>query len=134
MMITLALAACLCAGVLLWVLAPVKTRKTFYAAAFAAAILSLGLYLAYGRPDLPAAPATIGKGAEADYRQMLQDEFTMMDRLSKNPKDADAMIRLAALRLAQGRGGEEAARLLAKAEQIAPSDKRIPKIRKFLQE
>lgn len=134
MIITLALSACLCAAVLLWVLAPVKTRKAFYTAAFAAAILSLGLYLAYGRPDLPAAPATIGKGAEADYRQMLQDEFTMMDRLSKNPKDADAMIRLAALRLAQGRGGEETIRLLAKAEQLAPTDKRIPKIRKFLQE
>lgn len=131
-MMTLALSAVLCAAILLWVLAPVRSRSLFYAAAFAAALLSLGIYVTYGRPDLPAAPAQIGKGAEADYRQMMLDEFAMMDRLSKNQNDADAMIRLAALRLAQGRGGDETLRLLAKAETIAPKDKRIKKIRKLL--
>ena len=133
MILTLALCAVLCACVLFWILAPAHRDKGFYAITFAAALFSLGVYLAYGRPDLPAASINVGKGAEADYRQMLMDEFSMVDRLSKNPDDADAMIRLAALRLAQGRGGDETLRLLAKAETLAPDDKRIAKIRKFLE-
>ncbi|NBX65907.1 MAG: hypothetical protein EBQ96_02820 [Proteobacteria bacterium] len=132
-MIILAISAILCAATLLWVLAPIRIRSVFYVAAFTCALLSLGLYMAYGRPDLPAAPTNIGKGAEADYRQMMLDEFAMMNRLSKNPDDADAMIRLAALRLAQGRGGEETLRLLAKAQTITPKDKRIEKIKKLLE-
>ncbi|MBU6234517.1 MAG: hypothetical protein KGQ41_01620 [Alphaproteobacteria bacterium] len=133
MIITLLLSAVLCAVILLWVLAPINNARQFYALAFAAALFSLGLYLAYGRPDLPAAPVQVGKGAEADYRQMMLDEFTMMDRLSKNPDDADAMIRLAMLRLAQGRGGEETLRLLARAEKLAPKDKRLTKIKQLLE-
>lgn len=133
MIITLALCALLAAITLLWILAPVRTHKAFYAISFAAALASLGIYLAYGRPDLPASPVIIGKGAEADYRQMMLDEFTMMDRLSKNEDDADAMIRLALLRMAQGRGGDETVRLLARAEKLTPNDPRLIKIKKLLE-
>lgn len=132
MMITIALCAALCAVILSWILAPVRSRRLFYGAAFAAAIMALTSYLAFGRPDLPAAPVIVGKGAQADYRQMMLDEFTMMDRLSKNAEDADAMIRLAALRLAQGRGGEETLRLLARAEALTPNDPRLKKIEKLM--
>ena len=133
MIVTIALCAILCALTLLWVLAPIRKQNAFYIVAFAAALLSLGLYLTMGRPDLPAASINVGKGAEADYRQMMLDEFTMMERLSKNPDDADAMIRMAALRLAQGRGGEETKRLLLRAQKLTPNDKRIEKISKFLE-
>lgn len=132
MMVILIASAILCAIVLLWVLAPVKNPKLFFGIAFSVAVFSLALYLAYGRPDLPAAPINQSKGVEADYRQMILDEFAMVDRLSKNPKDADAMIRLAALRLAQGRGGDETERLLAKAEALTPNDKRIQKIKQLM--
>ncbi len=133
MIITLILAAALCAATLAWVLAPAQSRRIFYIAAFACAFLSLAVYLAFGRPDLPASPVTIGKGTEADYRQMMLDEFAMMNRLGKNPDDADAMIRLATLRLAQGRGGDETLRLLTRAKALAPKDKRIEKIIKMLE-
>jgi hypothetical protein len=133
-MITTALCAVLCAFSVLWVFKPIRMHKHFYAVVIACAFSTLGLYLSLGRPDLPAASVQTSKGAEADYRQMMLDEFTMLDRLSKNENDADAMIRLAVLRLAQGRTGDETERLLSKAEGLTPNDPRLSKIRNLLRD
>jgi len=129
MIITLTLCAVLCAVTLLWILAPMRVHKKWLMAlAFAAALTSLTLYLAFGRPDLPATTAMMGNGAEADYRHLVLQEFELIKHLSEKPDDADAMVRLAAVRLAQGRVGDETMRLLARARVLNPKDKRIDKM------
>lgn len=125
---TLALAALLSALCLLWVLAPAKASRWVYAVALVAATASVLLYLGLGRPDMPAHPLRMDKGVAADYRALLLEEFALMTALSKNPDDVDALVRLAAIRLTQGRAGEETLRLVARAKMLAPKDKRVKKI------
>jgi cytochrome c-type biogenesis protein CcmH/NrfG len=133
-MITIILCAILCAVVILWVFKPIHKHTCFYTVCLVAAVSTLGLYTLFGHPDLPTASISTPKDAQADYRQMMLDEFTMMNRLSKNDTDADAMIRLAAIRLAQGRTDEATQRLLARAAEITPHDKRLKAIQNILQE
>lgn len=132
MILTLILCALLSAATLFWVLSPAPTRRIYLCLSFAAALSALAIYLVYGRPDLEGNPARIGKGAEADYRQLIQDEFTLLNRLSENQNDADALIRLAIVRLAQGRTDEETLRLIARAETIAPDDIRLKKLKSLI--
>lgn len=125
MTITIILCALLCALTLLYMLKPMSGEKRFYIMAFACAVPALITYLALGAPGLTAA----AKHQDTEARQMIQQEFEFMDRLSKNPDDADILIRLAALRVSQGRTNEETIRMLDRAETLHPNDPRIKIIR-----
>ncbi len=129
---TLSACAILCAAAVLWVLTPMRASRAVYVVALALAVSSLALYLGMGRPDLPATTAMLGHGAEEDYRKLVLDEFELMKEVSNNPNDADALVRLAAVRLAQGRDGEQTMRLLARAEMLDPKNPRLLKIKKVL--
>lgn len=125
---TLILCATLCAATCMWVFAPVRARNRFLASSLLCAALSLVIYMALGAPGLPPSPPQENSEAANQLRQ--EAEFMLM--LNKNPDDSDALIRLAALRLLQGRAGPETEKLLTRAEAIAPEDKRITTLRKIL--
>jgi|GEM_PF-6738249 len=123
-LIAAAMLSVLCIG---WTFRPVKTPRAFYALSFLCAILALGLYLVLGRPDLAAQP--IGKAAIAERAEFMKQEFEFMGRLEKNPDDADAMIRLAAIHVLQHRHNDETIKMLDRAETLLPGDNRIKFIR-----
>lgn len=128
MTLTIILCAILCAVSLLYVLKPMRGQKHFHLIASLCALFSIGLYLALGAPGMP----TASKHADSEAKKMIQQEFEFMDTLSKNPDDADTMIRLAALRVAQGRINDETIRLLDRAEIIRPKDPRLSIIRTII--
>lgn len=130
-LVVMAVCGALCAGVFAYVLAPVRMQKHVLAIAMLSALASLGLYMTLGRPDLPAQTRDERDMSAREYRETVLQEFTLMERLSRNPDDADAMIRLAAVRMMQGRAGSEVERLLDRAEALRPTDPRIKDVRKI---
>lgn len=128
MTITIILCAVLCAVSLLYMLKPMRGEKRFHIIAFVCALFSIVTYLVLGAPGLPSAT----KHADSEAAQMMQQEFDFMDKLSKNPNDADILIRLAALRVSQGRTNEETIRMLDRAENLRPNDPRIKIIRTII--
>lgn len=126
------IAACagLCVLVLSWTLKPLRSPKAFYALAFLCAIAAFGLYLLMGRPDVPAQP--VPQSVIAERRQLMLQEMEFLTRIEKNPQDADALIRLAAIHVLQHRNTDETQNLLDRAEKILPGDRRISFIRTMI--
>jgi hypothetical protein len=122
---TMAFCAVLCVTVLAWILRPIKNSRAFYMLAFFIALSALGLYVALGRPELPMRPVISNSVEQADYRAMVLREYEFMNLLSENPDNVDALIRLAALRVVQGRDKTETRNLLERAKELKPKDKRI---------
>jgi hypothetical protein len=122
------LCAGLCALACLWVLKPLRTPKAFYGVSALCAVFSLGIYLLLGSPELPGRPTP----ATSERQMEMRTESTLMIMLEKNPNDADAMIRLAALYTLQGREQGEILKLLDKAKAIRPNDRRITIIRSMV--
>ena len=96
-------------------------RATAIVTALSVALLSVGLYLAYGAPDLPDRPLsgrTNERGKEAMFRAMVDE---LAARMRVNPKDAEGWQLLAAAYGNLGRYAEaadayeSAARLLGNA-------------------
>lgn len=129
MTLTIILCAMMCAGVCLWTFKSVQSPRVFMHLALLVACASLGIYMVLGNPDIPARPTQGTAQTQADMRL----ESTLMATLEKNPKDKDALIRLAALRVAQGRGDEQTVKLLDQAEKIDANDRRIKLIRAMLE-
>jgi cytochrome c-type biogenesis protein CcmH/NrfG len=109
-----------------WVLHPLKNKRVFYTMNILCALAALGLYLAMGKPDLPA--THVDKASMEERRDMMRLEFDLSVAVQKNPDDADALIRLAAVHMLQGRDASE---LLDQAEKIAPKDPRINTMRRM---
>ena len=126
MTILIIAAAILSVLVLNWVLHPVKNKRAFYTLNILCAIAALGLYLAMGKPDLPA--SRVDKASLAERHAMMRREFEFTVLLQKNPDDVDALIRLAAIHMLQGRDGSD---LLDRAEKIAPGEPRIGTLRRM---
>lgn len=124
-MATLAVLAC---ALVIWVYSPVRQRHILLISATLIAATSLTLYLAFGRPDLEGRPATSQPAAQQAARGMMAEEFTLMERLSHDANDSDALIKLAALRLAQGRDLGGTRDLLQRALVIDKKDTRAQKL------
>lgn len=126
MIITIALCAVLCAVTLVYILAPKLRDKRGSIAAFTGifltALCALGLYLWMGQPAL-----TGGQLSEAEL--MAQDEIAIHAALEKNPNDAEALLRLAALQVYKNENDEKTLELLDRAEKQLPGDERIKFIR-----
>jgi hypothetical protein len=129
MIYTLIACAALCAFVLAFVLQPVRNKKTYYTASFGCAVMTIAVYLLLGAPGLPASPVT----TPGENAQLMQTEFRLMDALSKNPDDTGALIKLAALRVLQGRINDETIRLLNRADALKPGDHSIKFIRSVIE-
>jgi cytochrome c-type biogenesis protein CcmH/NrfG len=119
------LCAGLCALICLWVLKPLRTPRAFYGVSILCAVAALGIYLVLGSPDLPGHPFHVDPQAQAD----MKSESQFMMALQKNPDDEDALVRLAALRVLQGRTGKETLDLLDHAQKLNPKDRRVRIIR-----
>ncbi len=127
-LIITAIAGILTAACCIWIFRPLRTPRGFFATSFMCALAALSIYMLLGNPGIPAHPAKPNPQAQADMHQ----EAAFMESLQKNPRDADAMIRLAALRVVQDRAVEGTEKLLDRASAIAPEDKRIPIIRSMM--
>lgn len=130
---TIIACAGLCALTLAWVLKPLRAPRVFYGLSFVCALAALGIYLVMGNPGLAPSSATPNGISKEESRELMQQEFTFLQQLEKNPEDADILIRLAALRTMQGRTGPETLALLDRADRILPDDRRIRIIRAMIQ-
>ena len=118
----------LCLG---WMFRPLRSGKAFYALSIVCALAAIGLYFTLGRPDLPAQPT--GRDVIAERRKLMKQEFEFQTRLKKNPDDADALIRLAAIHVLQSRVDDETIRMLDRAAVLTPGDKRHRMVRGMIQ-
>ncbi|HEY8964601.1 MAG TPA: hypothetical protein VIN59_09095 [Alphaproteobacteria bacterium] len=120
---------------MVWILLPqLRDRtgsKSAMLTAFVLAILAVGLYLLAGAPQLPSAP-DLKSTAEIE-NEMRGDEAEIRIALAKNPNDAEAMIRLAALYVYRGKIDQETKDLLNRAEKQLPGDKRIQYVRYYIE-
>lgn len=99
-----------------------------------AGIAAIALYGYAGNPTVKSAPfAAIGSTEKETYRKLLLEEYALSAALAKNPKDIETLIKLVALRIAQGRDSGKTTLYLAQAKDLAPKDQRIQKLEKLLE-
>ncbi len=125
MIVVILICALVCAGTCAYILRPVRNMRLAVLVAAAA----LTAYLVLGSPEIPARPTPAGGQAQADMRL----EASLVAALAQNPDDANALVRLAALRTMQGRANAETLTLLERAERIAPDDRRTKIIRSMIE-
>lgn len=126
-MITIILAALLCAATLAFALHPVMklTPKTGWRVLIACALLALGLYLSLGSPDLPSAPALFEtEGPRYDQRMASRRELIVMEALAGQPDNIKLLLELGTIRI-EADHPEEALEALTQARKLAPKDPRI---------
>jgi len=129
-----ALAALLAGGIFAFVFHPLARQgaKAARACMLVICVVSgaaLGLYFYLGRPDLadmPAAPQL------ADG--VVSQELGALKKLSVNPDDVDALVMLAAIRIAQGREESSITPLLTRAGKLAPEDRRVKMLEEMQRE
>lgn len=123
-MISIALCAILCAVASIALIAPIahKHQRLSYALMMAIPCVALGLYMLLGAPGLPSRPALFDTDeSRAQARAMAREELEAMKAVSQSPDDVMAYMRLAGLRIGQGKF-DEAIDLLTNAIALFPED------------
>lgn len=126
-MITMILAGLICAVVLAFTLHPLmkSNPKQGWRILLAAAIASLGLYLALGSPDLPGSPAAFEtSGPRFEQRMAGRRELIVMEALAGDPDNVKLLLELGTIRI-EADHPEEALEVLTHARKLAPKDNRI---------
>lgn len=123
-MITITLCAILCAVASIALIAPIahSHKRLGYALMMVIPCAALGLYMLFGAPGLPSRPALFDTDeARTQARAMAREELEAMKELSHSPDDVMAYMRLAGLRIGQGKF-DEAVNLLTTAIDRFPDD------------
>ncbi len=126
-MITMTLAAALCALILALALHPLmkSNPKQGWRILIACAIAALGLYFALGSPDTGSAPALFEtSGPRFDQRMAGRRELIVMEALAGQPDNLKLLLELGTIRI-EADHPEEALEVLTHARQLAPRDPRI---------
>ena len=126
-MITMILAAILCAIILALALHPVmkSNAKRGWRILIACAIAALGIYLSIGSPDTASAPALFEtNGPRHDQRMAGRRELIVMEALAGQPDNVKLLLELGTIRI-EADHPEEALEALTQARKFAPKDPRI---------
>jgi hypothetical protein len=126
-MITMILAGLICATVLAFTLHPLmkSSPKTGWRILLAAAVISLGLYLVLGSPDMASAPAAFEtSGPRFEQRMAGRRELIVMEALAGDPDNVKLLLELGTIRI-EADHPEEALEVLTHARKLAPRDTRI---------
>lgn len=105
-MILMIFFALICALSTVLVLQPIAMRhkKSANALLFVIPALALGAYFILGSPNLPASPAMFETDPEIiEARLSVTRELDTMRELSQNPQDTQLIMRLAGIRMSQGK-------------------------------
>lgn len=126
-MITMILAGLLCAAVLAFTLHPLmkSNQKLGWRILLASALVSLGLYLAIGSPEMASAPAAFEtSGPRFEQRMAGRRELIVMEALAGDPDNIKLLLELGTIRV-EADHPEEALEVLTHARKLAPRDNRV---------
>lgn len=123
-MILMGIFALICALSTIIILTPIAQthRRQSIALMIFIPCIALGLYMGLGAPDVPSQPAIYETDPEIiDARNVVLRELETMQAISKDPNNTTLIMRLAGLRMKQGKF-DDAAQLLHYAVKSFPDE------------